>query len=275
MKTYTLEELDKIFLEETYPYVALFSNTNKMMVPYPANSAVKKGKAGWERVRKRLESNGLSDGYYTIKGKSSPLKNIAPDIFYFKKGNVQEKDLPTVQLAEAPKEKADRVLTYDAAIASNKEISDLTAEVKALKLEIEQQDERIADLEHELSECEEEIEGLSENGGISDSRKYMEDLVITAVPILDRYFDVQEKRIELRKQELNGGQRIAPPPSSAYQSPEVQRERQQEQQPRPTKEDAKEFWDKMGVLLESDPAEYQRVMQKLQDEQGFEQVDDE
>lgn len=268
MKTYTIEELDDIFREEdTYPYVALFSDTNKMMVHYPANTSVTKGKAGWERVRKRLLSKGLPDGFYIVKGKASPLKNVSPDVFYFKKGNVKEKELPPIQLAEPSKKSVD-VLTYDAAIAANKDIANLTAEVSRLKMEIADRDKSIQVLEDDISEYEDDIAELSEKGGISDSKQYLEDLVTTAIPIADRYFDLQEKKLALRAQELNGGQRVLTP-----QQPQPQPQPSPPQPPKPTAQDAKKFWDEMGVLLRDDPEEYQRVMQKLQAEQGFEEVD--
>lgn len=271
MKTYTIDELDNIFKEDTYPYVALFSDTNKMLVPYPANTAVtKEGRAGWERVKKRLLSTGLQDGFYTVKGKSSPLKNVAPDVFCFKKGNVKEKDLSPIPLADPPA-KVEHVLTYDAAIKSNKDISELTAEVNRLEMEITQKDQCIKELEEDLSDSDREIGELSERSKVGNGREYIEDLITTAAPILDRHFDLENRKLAYKEKMMNGQrpQQGIPPPA-AYQSPEVQQE-QQPQRPAPTKEEAKEFWDKMSVLLENDPDEYQRIIQKMQ----FEQVSNE
>lgn len=266
MKTYTIEELNNVFSEGTYPYVALFSDTNKMMVPYPANTAVQKGKPGWERVKKRLLSKGLADGFYIVKGKSSPLKNISADVFYFKNGDVKEKELPSETLAEKPKE-PDSVLTYDAAIKSNKDIAELTADVNRLEMEIKQKNDDIEELEAIIEEYEDEVEGLAANGKVNEGRQYVEDLVATAIPVVDRYFDLQEKKLALRAQQMNGGQHrlpAQPPPTP-----------QEPSRPAPTKEEAKAFWDKMAVLLEEDPQEYQRVMQKIQSEQGFDAVNNE
>jgi len=192
-------------------------------------------------------------------------KKMIPDEFGVKIGKFEEKDLPAPQLADPP-EKVDKVLTYDAAIKSNKEISDLTAEVSRLGLEIKQKDVCIADLESDIAEYEEELDQLSDGTGISDGKAYLEDLVATAIPIADRYFDLQERKIALEEKKLNGqtnGEQLPPPP--AHQSPGVQQERQQEQQ-QPTREQSEEFLDKMDELLKTNPQEYQRIMAEAQRE---------
>ena len=269
MKTYTIEELDAIFEEDTYPYVALYSDNNKVLVHYPANTMAKKGKESWERVKKRLQSKGLPDGFYMVKGKSSPDKKCAADVFCFKKGNISEKDFPVPQLADTPAkpEKTEHVLTYTAAIQSNKEISELTAEVNRLKMENKQKDECIAELEQELEDSNGEIDDLAEGNNISPGKQYLEDLLTTAIPIVDRYFDIEEKKIAMKERLVmpNGQQYVEDPQQP--QQPQQPKQPQQPQRPSPTKEDAKEFWDKMAILLENDPEEYQRVMQKIQFEQ--------
>ncbi|MCH7850940.1 MAG: hypothetical protein IH845_04830 [Nanoarchaeota archaeon] len=257
MKTYDIEELDKIFEEDTYSYVALYNDANKVLIHYPPNTTPKKDR--WQTVKKRLQSKGLPDGYYQIKGKGSPDKKVTADVFYFKKGDVEEKDLPITQLADPP-EKVDHVLTYEAAIKSNKDISELTAEISRLKMEIKQKDECIEDLELDIKDFEIENEELSERGNSGGGKQYLEDLMTAAIPIADRYFDLENRKLAFKERQ-NG----KPLQVSDYQSPEVQREPKAEQQPPgATKEDAKKFWEKMGNLLENDPEQYQRIMQEIQ-----------
>lgn len=269
MKTYTIDELDKIFEGETYPYVALYSDANKVLVHYRSNTMTKK--EGWEKVKQRLQGVGLPEGFYMVKGKSSPDKKVTPDVFYFKKGNPDVEPLPTAQLAEAPP-KVDQVLTYDAAIKSNKEISDLTAEVSRLLLEIKQKDECIADLEADLGDSEIETRQLAEQQNVGNGQQYLKDLMVAAVPIADEYFKVRNREIALKEQQMNGG--YPPPPIQQPQQPQQPQQAQQPHQPPLTKEDAKKYWDKMGELLKTDPQAYQLAMQEAHLEQ-VEQFDDE
>ena len=260
MKTYTIPELDKIFDEGVYRYISLYNNKDEVLISY--NPPSMSYKEGWKRVKKRLQAKGLSDGFYVVKGKMIHDKKMIPDEFGVKIGKFEEKDLPAPPLSEAPP-KVDQVLTYGAAIKSNKEISDLTAEVSRLELEIKQKDECIADLEADLEESETEMGQLADRQNVGNGQQYLQDLMAAAIPIADEYFKVRNREIALKERQMNGDKVGGAPPSSpAYQSPEVQQERQQ--QPYPTNEDSKKFLAEMGELLKTDPQEYQRIMEQAQ-----------
>lgn len=274
MKTHTIEELDRIFSEDTYPYVALYTSTHKILIHYPANTMVTKGKGAWERVKKRLESKGLPDGFYIVKGKSGPGKNVTPDQFYFKRGNVDEKELVVTQLAEKPKE-AEHVLTYTAAIAANKEISELKAEVNRLEREIETGNDTIEALEKDLADLETEMSDmaeLAEKGGVKHGAQYLEDLAETIVPIADKWFAVRERELDQKERMLNGqgypGASRRPPVNQGQyvQQPPPAQQPLPAQPPKPTKQDTVIFWEKMNTLLETDPEEYQKILREMQNE---------
>lgn len=257
MKTYTIKELDKIFDEGIYRYIALYNNKDEVLVRYnpPSMSA----KEGWKKVRKRLLAKGLQDGFYVVKGKSSPDTKVTPEEFGVKIGKTEEKDLPPAQLADPPKE-AEHVLSYAEALKANKEISDLTARVSQLEMELEQKDKEIEELEEELKVSDAEVT-LAESMKVGNGQQYVEDLMAAAIPIADKWFELENRKMAFKEGQTNGqGTGSWRPPPSAPPPPGAQR--QQPQRPPLTKEDSKKFWDQAGELLKTDPEAYQRLMQE-------------
>ncbi len=266
MKIYTIKELDNIFDEGTYPYISLYNKNDKILIKYnPHTMSIKEG---WNRIKKRLKSKGLPDGFYVVKGKGSQDKKITADEFLVQKGKADEKDLDITQLAEKPKE-TENARSYDAAIDANREIANLRAEVGNLKLELKQKDVRVKELEAIVKEYEEDEEeddeDIAEGDKVNSGKQYMEDIMDTAVSVLDKYFKLEDQKIALKKQQMNGHA----PPVAPQQAPPVQP--QQQQRTAPTKEDAHEFAKKMAHLAETDPQEYQMIMQDIE----FEEVTDE
>lgn len=171
------------------------------------------------------------------------------------------------------------VLTYDQAINSVREIESLKHQVQLLTADNEHKAARIKELEDELADIEfvdEETEQMGDkgNGG------YAKQLVETAIPILEKHFEHQDKLFNFKLMQFyQANPKMAPAEIQKKMFPNgvpptQQPVQQQQQQPAQSKEDV--FLMKVqtffGALQQQAPDAYNAILplyEQAQDMQGF------
>jgi hypothetical protein len=137
----------------------------------------------------------LPDGVYIIKAKNYISKTTPTDDYYIQKGkvNFSENKIPVSIAAD--------VRTYEAALADQTKIIKLETENAALKTEIENLKKIIAEYEAEPEEEEEEetTPTLGENGG---APAWLNTLIQTATPLLDKHYELKQKALEIEEKRL-------------------------------------------------------------------------
>jgi len=199
MSKQTIDAVEKTIREQGYKYCCLVNAQHQPVVPFnrpssDKNAALKK----IAEIRKRL--NALPDGMYYVMCKNSFTAGHPPgDMFPIAKGNVTEQPAhslsqPNIHLHH-PSANGDgnKVMTYQEALLITTENATLKAEVAFLKGENVR-------LSAELSVMEGQ---LSEEPETADWQKWADNTLPSILPIVDRYFALEEKKLDLKKSELS------------------------------------------------------------------------
>lgn len=198
MKTYSINQLKKLAKEQGYKLAALENQTGKRLQSF--NKLTTKVDTQLNTIATRLQSEIYEDGIYTIL-LSRTINNMQdPDRYQILKGQLKPEH---VEIKEAPpilSTKAEEVLTWSSALAMQQQISNLTAEVRQLKFENNL-------LQSQLDAMEEEDNNLSESPGQntelkSGTQTFLSETLPSLLPVLDRFFDQEDKKLELKKMEL-------------------------------------------------------------------------
>lgn len=199
MKTYTFQELKNLSAQQGYKLAALESPTGQKVQAY--NQLKIKVGAQLDKLQTRLSAEVFPDGVYTILLAHSLGKTSSPDRYAVLKGKVAPEVLAEAEKRSIPLtptiiERSPDVLSYDKALQYQSEISELKNTVALRDMEIQK-------LKEELAELEEENAGLSETQTESTTKSFLTELVPQAMPILDRWFSLEEKKLDLEALKLN------------------------------------------------------------------------
>lgn len=198
MKTYSINQLKKLAKEQGYKLAALENATGKRLQSF--NKLTTKVDTQLNTISTRLQSEIYEDGIYTIL-LSRTINNMQdPDRYQIVKGkltpeHLEEKPNPVILTP-----KAEEVLTWSSALAMQQQISNLTAEVKQLRFENNL-------LQSQLDAMEDEDNSLADSPGgatelKSGTQTFLSETLPSFLPIIDRYFDQEDKKLELKKLEL-------------------------------------------------------------------------
>lgn len=204
MKIYKIDDLKRIQAEQNYRYIALFDSAGQQIIPFNPNRVTNETRL--REIETRLISQGLPDGYYTVKCKNSTGKMVRTDDYTFVKGDNLSEPLPlTPQIVEKV-HFTPEVLTYDGALKLQIDLERLKLENQSLKKEIEF-------LKAELTEN----ETLSEEQGANvtlweNAKGFLSELVGIGAPLLDKHFELKEKQLALRAMELQSLRLANPKP---------------------------------------------------------------
>lgn len=154
---------------------------------------------------KRLELNIYPNGYYNICfAQAVRFQKDHNDKYIYCKGKA-----PT----EGPQYLANNgnngvnkndLLSVQSALGYITQIAELTTEKNRLEMELKNAKEEITLLEAELAEYEREDGGLSDKKD-SDTMTFLKDQSPAIMGVLDRYFELQDKRLSLDEKRLNMG----------------------------------------------------------------------
>lgn len=204
MQTYTLKEIKAIAKEQGYSFACLFNNEGDKIVNF--NNTKQNILDKLIEIEKKLNSKIISDGVYFVGLANKLGKGQHIDKLAVLKGSnlAQGNQQGTVIIQQA--QPAESILSYAAALDYQKQISSLEYDNKFLKQQNDLLQKKINELESELKEVETLSESSENKGGltdlIKDSGGILKGLAEAALPALDRYFDIQQKRIELEEKKL-------------------------------------------------------------------------
>lgn len=204
MKTYTINQLKSIAKDQGYKLAALEDQQGRRILSF--NQLKTSIDKHLTLIPTRLKSEINPDGvYFVLMAQNISKAGKDPDKFPILKGKVSPDDLVEAEKRSLPLTLAvsePAVLTYAQAIEYNRVIASNESEIKQLKWELEQAKLTIAELEAELDE---EDEGLSEGGPVNPIAKFLSDTMPTIIPMIEKHFELQEKRINLDEMKLKGG----------------------------------------------------------------------
>jgi FtsZ-binding cell division protein ZapB len=199
MKTYTVREIKPVLLLQKYGYIALFNQEGKQIIPFNSNRITAQKRL--LEIEARLDSVGLKDGFYILKGKNSLAGGTIPDEFTIIKGK-PETSLPLAenrQPLEIIKTVSPDVLTYDNALK-------LSIECERLKLENESLKKEVLNLEKQIQELEEDAEQLAEDTPntslMENAQSFLSNAMGFIAPLLDKHFELKSQALGLKAVEL-------------------------------------------------------------------------
>jgi hypothetical protein len=201
IKEYTIKQVEDLMKD--YMLVKIEDLNGKKIIPF--NNPKKDIKTHWKDCIKRFNSQIIPDGYYYFCFSQSIRSCNEPDKFLVAKGNPGTSAAVPIQnpLANQPQQNAkDQLLTVTAALDYITQIANLKNDVTRLELEVQRLKDENAVLNAELEEL--DREGLSENkqSGVAE---YLKETGPSILSALDRFFELQEKRINLDEKKLDRG----------------------------------------------------------------------
>lgn len=202
MKTYNFDDLKKIAREQGYKLAALENMNGEKIVSF--NKINKPIEDHLKIIQTRLKSDIHPNGVYNVCLSHSISKNRTPDRYAITKGNVSQELLEEIENKSIPVspvivEKNPDVLTWDNAIAMNKQIAEQAARIAQLEFENSALQLQVEELEIEL---EEQGEGLKEGSQSTGTIGAVKDLFANLTPGLDKWLDIEKEKLELRKMEM-------------------------------------------------------------------------
>lgn len=193
MKTYSIKELRDIAKQQGYTIGCLENSQGEKI--QSNNNPSKKLDAHFTTITNRLKSDLFPDGIYYVCLATSINKSKNPDKYPIAKGKLKpehlEENKPTVTLIE----KQENVLTYAAALEYQQKISNLTAEVTQLKFENNL-------LQSELDELRDDMENGLSDAEPSGAKTFMDETLPSMIPMIDKYFEHEDKKLRLKELEL-------------------------------------------------------------------------
>ena len=221
MKTYTVREIKPVLSSQKYGYIALFNQEGKQIIPFNSNRITAEKRL--IEIESRLNSVGLKDGFYTLKGKNSLAGGTIPDEFTIIKGK-PETNLPMSedrQPMEIIKTVSPDVLTYDNALK-------LSIECERLKLENESLKKEVVNLEKQIQELEEDADLLAEDSPntslMENAQSFLSNAMGFIAPLLDKHFELKSQALGLKAVELELKMNSRPKPAPEQQDTQTKQQ---------------------------------------------------
>jgi len=200
MDIYTIEQIETILDSEDFRHVCLCDAQGDDVIKYNPNT-IPVGKR-WDQIKKKLKSDVLADGVYCVKMKTNIQKNTKEFPFYTEKGNT---DTTPSQVDLTPKKTLSDPFPVNGGL-SVAEIIDLKSENRILADENNRLKQEVDDLTQQVDELQDEIDKqpatLQEGEGMNSTIKGITDGLQSFIPVLDRKYDMEEKRIALEEARL-------------------------------------------------------------------------
>lgn len=211
MKTYSITQLKKLSKEQGYKMAALENSEGKRLQTF--NTINVKIDTQLQTISNRLSSEIYPDGIYTVLLCRSIHNRQDPDRYQIVKGVLKKEEIK-VETPIVLEQKAAEVLTWEGALKMQQEISNLKSEVQTLKFENNLLQSELDNIEENegLAEGEQKTADLK-----SGAQTFLSETVPQFLPLLDRFFDMEEKKLNLRQMEIQSKRR----PQQAQRKPIV------------------------------------------------------
>ena len=215
MKTYSITQLKKLAKEQGYKLAALEDSTGKRIQSF--NKLTTKIEPQLNTILNRLKSEIYEDGIYNVLLSRTINNCQEPDKYQVVKGTLKPAIIPVI--SEQPTPKAAEVLTWEGALKMQQEIADLKGQVQQLKFENNL-------LQSELDNIDESDlgEGTDQSNPTelkSGTQTFLSETLPSLLPILDKYFEQEDKKLDLKKLELAAKARKASRPQPVRKPIEI------------------------------------------------------
>jgi len=280
MKVYTLSEIEKAVKDQGYRHLALYGSSGDKVMGF--NNQNTKPSDRITAIKKRLQAPALPDGIYVIQCKSSLSRGVSSDDYPIAKGRYDKNTEVNINAPVAEHNSngsGDKVLSYKEVLKLQTEMAEMRAEMTRLK----EENEMLADHNEELAEGTDQEE--EDNGDMGNNMSDMIGALAEAVvPVLDRHYDMQEKKLQLGQaqffaqmnpqaaQEHYGGQlnngKTVDPNQHAQPSNEEVFEEVEDEGIEMSEEEQEAYWKDLALVAETDPERYQQIMKELQKPQA-------
>ena len=196
MKTYSITQLKKLSKEQGYKFAACENSQGKRLQSF--NTMNVKIDTQLQSISNRLNSEIYEDAIYTILLCRTINTRTDPDRYQVVKGVLKKEEIP-INTPIVLEQKAAEVLTWEGALKMQQEISNLKSEVQTLKFENNLLQSELDNIEENegLAEGEQKTADLK-----SGAQTFLSETIPQFLPLLDRFFDMEEKKLNLRKLEI-------------------------------------------------------------------------
>jgi hypothetical protein len=199
IKTYKWPDLKRIAASQGYKLAALESPRGEKIASF--NQLKVKINTHLDKLQTRMSGEIFPDGVYTVLMAQAINKSATPDRYPIVKGKVSPEAIAetvrNIPLTPAiVYERPPDVLTYDKALEYVQTISDLKNQLTIAEMEITALKKEIAELESEQEEA------LSEGPTLGGLQSFIKEGLPSLMPALDRYFDIEEKKLNLEEMKL-------------------------------------------------------------------------
>lgn len=240
-----LSEFKRNVIDQNYIYCSLIDQNGKKLIN--RNKKKTDFDSNLDKIIKKLQSNFLKNGSYFIECAVHPYGET--ESWLFNKGGVKTiaegQTSPTVTIIEREKpSKSPEVLTYAKALEYQNEINRLTYENKRLEEENKALREELEEFEEEEEENEEE-RSIAENNPVKSIGSIIENILATAMPVLDRHYTIKEKQLEIDRLKYLGAT-------------------EEKQAPKVTPQEEQVLTNKINAWLEKISAENEELYNKLE-----------
>lgn len=191
-KIYKFPELKKIAVEQSYKCAALEDSQGTRIFPY--NNYKTKLDKQFQLIQGRLNSDIIPEGIYYVTMAININRTRQPDRYPIVKGDAIPEAIIQAPLLNENKKAEPSVLSYASALQMQKRISDLENEKIRLEALNENLRAQIAELEKELEAPLEEKE--------SSVKTFINEGLPSVMPILDKWFMLEEKKLAVKEKEL-------------------------------------------------------------------------
>lgn len=198
MKEYTLKEITD--LSKNYSLVCIQNGNGKKLVSWTPST--KKISVHIKECIDRIQLEIYPDGFYFFcmaQNRNGTKDNY--DKYLYKKGNPQTETLHHPINDHKTPNGTENILSITSALGYIQKIAELTTEVNSLKAEVTRLKDENAVLDAELEQA--ENEGLSDNNKQGEVLSYLKETSPTILGALDRFFELQDKKLGLEERKLN------------------------------------------------------------------------
>lgn len=195
MKTYKPIELTAIAKQQGYKLCCLENSRGERLQPF--NKVTVPINKQMEIIKNRLAADLFPDGIYYMLFAHSISKSKNPDKYPIVKGKVSKETLNEQQPITIVQSPNNEVLSWEAALAYQKEISDLKSEVKTLQMEIAYLNQQLEEEDDSLKDG--ENKSSPENSIVT----FLKETIPAFIPMFDKHFELQERKLNLEEMKLN------------------------------------------------------------------------
>lgn len=243
----TIAKIDAVIKSRQYPFFRLLDGNRNVIVPNkrPGKKDLNEYLRHWDFIKHKLQ-NELPVGVYILECFYDVGRKTSYDYTIDKK-----EDNPEPQILQPLNDKKITAMTEEKYLQLLEENSELQTQKNVLMMEVKMLQEKVANLESELSESE-DLADESQNGFGGG----MTALMPTLTPMLEKYFAQRDRELDLKEKIFN--KKLSKPKIKIRRLPDQQEQQahnngQQSEHNQQSNQDYQMLVQQLAGLLETDP----------------------